>query len=122
MLGGEAAAVEREAQGVCFIRAVFEAEQAAMHTIEQMQLVFGAGVCVVSDVVGGTGEAVERHDHGAMTRVDEHRGDGEILVGMGFAGGKVWCFGHVRMACALPFHIPPLPRQNWSAESMVKAV
>jgi hypothetical protein len=89
------------------------AEQGLLQAIEPRELVGFGKRGVVGDVVGRPGEAIERQDGAAVARMDEVRGDREILatVGLGRCDGSL--FRHCRhdaLAWTRPFHRPPLPR------------
>ena len=76
---------------------------------------------MIGDIVGGAHEIVECQDRGPVALGDEHGGDGKILVMVALARGQCGgVFAHVpAIAWARPFHMPPRPRQNCTAESMV---
>ena len=121
---GRAVGWLKEARGADELREA-KAIAASMETfIQQRELGFGRSGFMVGDIVGGAHEAVKRQDRRAVARRDEDGSDGKILVAMALAGLKLCDIAHARnpvSAWARPFHIPPLPRQNWIAESRVKA-
>ncbi len=118
VLVGQAPLGEHAAQRDAFRRGVAFAGQAGAHIFEQGELLGRRGAGMVGDVVGGARETVESENRRAVPLRDQHRRDGKILVLMALAGSEI---AHVLpIACALPFHMPPRPRQCWTAESSVK--
>ena len=89
-----------------------------------MQFLSGRRGRVVGNIVGYARKPVESENGRTVARLNQIGRDGKILVTMPLARGKsvsVARFTHA-MAWARPFHMPPLPRQNCSAESIVNAV
>ena len=106
--------------------AVPRAGQALGDEDQLAKLILRAEMGMVGHVIGHPGHLIEGHHHRAVTRGDEDRGDGKVLVpvtlarplGDGARGGQApppcmdW-------AWARPFHMPPRPRQTSQADRRV---
>ena len=55
------------------------------HPAKQAEFLLGRGGGVIGDVVGGAGEAVERHDRGAVRGLEQEARDREVLVAVALA-------------------------------------
>ena len=82
------------------------ARQSGAHFGQQAQFLLRRGGGVVSDVVRRPRKSVKAHDRRACIGAHQPAGDGEIFLGVVFAGCEVV---HL-VACARPFHMPPRPR------------
>ena len=89
MLGAEAPHLLDLAERQRLYVGVALACERGAHGFQHLELSAGRGVRVVGDIVGGAGEAIEGEDGRAVLRRDEERGDGEVLIGVAFAGGEL---------------------------------
>ncbi len=105
----QAAFGQRRAQPHGLRIAVALPQQIRFQPVELRELLALAQRRVVGDVVGDAHELVERQDDAAVTRIDQPRGDGKILVAMAFARTQFAGGTHVAFACTRPFQLPPLP-------------
>ncbi len=94
------------------------AGKGAPHGLQQGELAGRRGRGVIGHVVRHPGETVEGHDRSPVFRLQDEGRDGEVLVLVALAGLQRGGVGHARVpiACARPFHMPPLPRQTSSAD------
>ena len=89
------------------------AGEAVLQPIDERELLGRRQRRMIGDVVGDADEFVERQDGRAMARMNEPRGDREILVVMALAGTQIGSRRHRNLdvlACTRPFHSPPRPR------------
>ena len=91
-LGKRAAQIDR------FLLGIAPAEQFLLEQVEIAQLLLRRQVCVVGDVVGGADEVVEGQNQRAVTRMNDPRRDGKILVAVGLSGSQVARAGHQELA------------------------
>ena len=120
MLRRQTALGERRAQPHRNRVLVVCAVKSGLEAVEQAKFLGRRQRRMVGDVVGGAHEIVERQDRRAMARVNEERGDREILVPVAFARPPIALVVvhrnsetlglFERSAWARPFHMPPRPR------------
>ena len=76
---------------------------------------------MIGHVIGRAGKSVKGENDRTVPRLYQNRRNRKVFVPVSLAGRELGGFAHaVPAACARPFHIPPRPRQNCTAESSVK--